>query len=58
MAERFSASNLCSDGQVIRMWVRILAAIVVLVFLNYYVLYIFFIVNCFLFFGWLGFILI
>ena len=31
MAERFSASDLCSDGRVIRMWVRILAATVVLV---------------------------
>ena len=31
MAERFSASDLCSDGRVIRMWVRILAANMVLV---------------------------
>ena len=29
MAERFSASDLCSDGRVIRMWVRILATTVV-----------------------------
>ena len=31
MAELFSASDLCSDGWVVRMWVRILAATVVLV---------------------------
>ena len=34
MAERFSASNLCSVGRVVRMWIRILAATVVLVALS------------------------
>ena len=34
MAERFSASDMCSDGWVIRMRVRILAATVVLVSLS------------------------
>ena len=29
MAEWFSASDLCSDGWVVRMWVRILAVTVV-----------------------------
>ena len=31
MVERFSALDLCSDNRVIRMWVRILAATMVLV---------------------------
>ena len=34
MAERFNASDLCSDGRVVRMWVRILAATTVLVSLS------------------------
>ena len=34
MVERFSALDLCSDGRVVRMWVRILAATVVLVSLS------------------------
>ena len=34
MAERFSASDLCSDGCVVWMWVWILAATVVLVSLS------------------------
>ena len=34
MAERFSASDLCSDGWVVGMWVRIPAATVVLVSLS------------------------
>ena len=42
MAERFSASDLRSDGRVVRMWVRILAATVVLVSLSKTLYY-----NCF-----------
>ena len=42
MAERFSASDLCSDGRVVRMWVRILAVTVVLVSLSKALNY-----NCF-----------
>ena len=34
MAERFSASDLCSDGRVFRMWVRILAATMVFMSLS------------------------
>ena len=34
MSERFSASDLCSDSRVVRMWVRILAATMVLVSLS------------------------
>ena len=34
MIEWFSASDLCSDGRVVRMWVRILAATMVLVSLS------------------------
>ena len=34
MAERFSALDLCSDGRVVRMWVRILTTTVVLVSLS------------------------
>ena len=34
MAEWFGASDLCSGGQVVRMWVRILAVTVVLVSLS------------------------
>ena len=34
MAERFSASDLRSDGRVVRMWVQILAVTVVLVSLS------------------------
>ena len=34
MAERFSALDLCSDGGLVRMWVRILAVTMVLVFLS------------------------
>ena len=42
LAERFSASDLCSDGWVVRMWVRILAVTVVLVSLSKTLNY-----NCF-----------
>ena len=34
LAERFSASDLCSDGWVVKMWVRILTMTVVLVVLE------------------------
>ena len=34
VAERFSALDLCSDGRVVRMWVRIPAATVVLMSLS------------------------
>ena len=34
MAERFSASDLCSDGGIVRMWVRIMAATMVFVFFS------------------------
>ena len=42
MVERFSTSDLCSDGRVIRMWVRILAGTMVLVSFNKTVYH-----NCF-----------
>ena len=34
MAERFSASDLCSDGRIVRMWVRIPTTTVVLMSLS------------------------
>ena len=34
MAERFNASDLCTDGWVVRMWIRLPTVTVVIMFLS------------------------